>query len=42
MDHMPSPAVAERNQERKRAYLPPVWPLLAIAVIVAIVLTVIH
>jgi type VI protein secretion system component VasF len=28
MEQMPSPARAERNQARKRAFIP-VWPLLA-------------
>jgi type VI protein secretion system component VasF len=28
MEHMPSPAEAERNQARKRAFIP-VWPLIA-------------
>jgi hypothetical protein len=34
MKHMPSPTVAERNQRRKLQYLPPVWPLIAIVVVV--------
>lgn len=39
MDHLPSPTVAERNQRRKLAYLPPVWPLLLIvAIVVAVVI----
>jgi hypothetical protein len=34
---------AEVNQERKRAYLPPVWPLLAIiAAIIVIAVIVKH
>jgi hypothetical protein len=37
MKHLPSPTVAERNQQRKLAFLPPVWPLLAIAAIVAVI-----
>ena len=40
MDHMPSPSSAERTQRRKLAYLPPIWPLLAIALVVAIVVLV--
>jgi hypothetical protein len=40
MDHLPSPTSAERNQERKRSYLPPAWPLLAIPVVVVIVILV--
>jgi hypothetical protein len=40
MDHLPSPTVAERNQRRKLSYLPPVWPLFAIAAIVAMIVLV--
>jgi hypothetical protein len=43
MKNMPSPAKAERNQRRKLQYFPPVWPLLAIIVlVVAIVWVVSH
>ena len=34
MKNLPSPARAERNQERKRQYLPPLWPLVAIIVVI--------
>jgi type VI protein secretion system component VasF len=38
MDHMPSPARAERNQRRKLAFIP-VWPVVAgIGLVVALVL----
>jgi type VI protein secretion system component VasF len=38
MDHMPSPARAERNQKRKLAFIP-VWPVIAgIVVVVAAIL----
>ncbi|MDQ1700112.1 MAG: hypothetical protein QOG34_1975 [Frankiaceae bacterium] len=38
MEHMPSPARAERNQRRKLAFIP-VWPVLAsIALIVGLIL----
>jgi hypothetical protein len=37
MDHMPSPARAERNQQRKLRYLPPIWPLIAGLVVIAII-----
>jgi uncharacterized membrane protein YidH (DUF202 family) len=31
---MESPAKAERKQARERSYLPPIWPLLAIIVVI--------
>jgi uncharacterized membrane protein YidH (DUF202 family) len=31
---MESPAKAERKQARERSYLPPMWPLLAIVVLI--------
>lgn len=42
MDHLPSPSVAERNQRRKLAYLPPVWPLVAIAAVVVAIVFAVH
>lgn len=37
MEHMPSPARAERKQARKLAFIP-VWPVVAaIAVVVAVI-----
>jgi type VI protein secretion system component VasF len=40
MDHLPSPARAERNQRRKLAFIP-VWPVIAgiVVVVVAILLS---
>jgi hypothetical protein len=38
MKHMPSPAEAEDTQRRKLQYIPPIWPLLAIAVLVVAVI----
>jgi len=37
MDHMPSPARAERNQRRKLAFIP-VWPVIAAFALLAIVI----
>jgi type VI protein secretion system component VasF len=37
MDHMPSPARAERNQRRKLAFIP-VWPVLAAFALLVIVI----
>ena len=38
MDHLPSPARAERNQQRKLAFIP-VWPVVAgVALVVLLVL----
>ena len=38
MENLPSPARAERNQERKLAFIP-MWPIIgAIVVVVALVL----
>jgi type VI protein secretion system component VasF len=37
MKNMPSPAKAERNQRRKLQYFPPVWPLLAVIVLVVVI-----
>jgi type VI protein secretion system component VasF len=38
MEHLPSPARAERNQQRKLAFIP-VWPvILGIALVVLLVL----
>jgi hypothetical protein len=34
VEHMESPAKAERKQARERRYLPPMWPLLAIIVVI--------
>jgi uncharacterized membrane protein YidH (DUF202 family) len=34
VEHMESPAKAERKQARERKYLPPMWPLLAIVVVI--------
>lgn len=37
MDHLPSPARAERNQQRKLAFIP-VWPVVAgVALVVLLV-----
>ena len=36
MDHLPSPARAERNQRRKLAFIP-VWPLVAAVVLIVVV-----
>jgi hypothetical protein len=35
-----SPAVAERKQERKRGFLPPIWPLLAIIVVFVVIVVI--
>jgi len=38
VDHLPSPARAERNQRRKLAFIP-VWPVVAgIALVVVVIL----
>jgi hypothetical protein len=37
MKDLPSPSVAEANQRRKLYYLPPVWPLAVVIVVVAVV-----
>jgi len=43
MDNLPSADHAERMQEQKREFLPPVWPLvLIILAIVAIALWAMH
>jgi hypothetical protein len=34
MEHMESPAKAERKQARERQFLPPLWPLLVIVVVI--------
>jgi hypothetical protein len=34
VEHMESPAKAERKQARERQFLPPMWPLLAIVVVI--------
>jgi hypothetical protein len=34
VEHMESPAKAERKQARERQFLPPLWPLLAIVVVI--------
>lgn len=34
VEHMESPAKAERKQARERQFLPPIWPLLAIVVVI--------
>jgi cytoskeletal protein RodZ len=31
---MESPAKAERKQARERKYLPPIWPLLVIVIVI--------
>ena len=36
VEHMPSPARAERNQRRKLAFIP-VWPVLAAVVLIVVV-----
>jgi hypothetical protein len=36
VDHMPSPARAERNQRRKLAFIP-VWPVIAAVVLIVLV-----
>lgn len=36
MDHLPSPARAERNQRRKLAFIP-IWPVVAGIVLVVVV-----
>jgi len=41
MDHMPSPARAERNQRRKLGFIP-VWPVVAAFVLLAIVIVFAH
>jgi hypothetical protein len=43
VEHMESPAKAERKQARERQFLPPFWPIVvAVAVIVGITLLVAH
>jgi hypothetical protein len=43
MDHLPSAKRAERMQEQKREFLPPVWPLvLIILAIVGIAIWAMH
>ena len=37
MDRMPSPARAERNQQRKLAFVP-VWPVIAGIVLIVVVI----
>jgi len=37
MDHMPSPARAERNQRRKLAFIP-IWPVVAAIVLLVVVI----
>ena len=37
MDHLPSPARAERNQRRKLAFVP-VWPVVAAFVLIGLVI----
>jgi hypothetical protein len=34
VEHMESPAKAERKQARERQFLPPIWPLLAVVVVI--------
>jgi cytoskeletal protein RodZ len=34
VEHMESPVKAERKQARERQFLPPMWPLLAIVVVI--------
>jgi hypothetical protein len=42
MEHLPSPGQAERNQKRKLAYLPPLWPLLVVILAVIVFAVVVH
>jgi hypothetical protein len=42
VDHLPSPSRAERNQERKLAFVP-MWPIVgAVVVVVALVVLLAH
>jgi hypothetical protein len=41
MDKMPSPDRAERNQERKLAFIP-MWPIVAAIVVVVVLVIVTH
>jgi hypothetical protein len=41
MKNMPSPDVAERNQRRKLQYLPPVWPFVAVIVLIAAIVAIV-
>jgi hypothetical protein len=34
VEHMESPAKAERKQASERQFIPPLWPLLAIIVVI--------
>jgi hypothetical protein len=36
MKNLPSPSTAERNQRRKLAYLPPLWPLAIVLAAIAL------
>jgi hypothetical protein len=42
MKNLPSPSTAERNQERKLSYLPPLWSLLVVLAAIVIVAVVTH
>jgi len=41
MEHMPSPARAERNQQRKLAFIP-VWPVAAAVLLVVVLVLLMH
>lgn len=41
MEHMPSPARAERNQQRKLAFIP-VWPVVAAVALVVVLVLLTH
>jgi hypothetical protein len=41
VDHMPSPDRAERNQQRKLAFIP-VWPLIGAAIVVVLLVVLIR
>jgi hypothetical protein len=42
MHESPSPATAERNQRRKLAYFPPVWPLLLGILLIVLIVWLAH
>lgn len=42
MKNLPSPSTAERNQQRKLAYVPPLWSLLVVLAAIVIVIAVTH
>ena len=42
MKNLPSPAAAEAKQRRKLQYVPPLWPLLAVGLVIAGIMIAIH